>query len=76
MAKYELTVSKIKVDTKVGEKDVIELNYHNGGTRPMYLIQNGKVDVEVFDLIQLAIKKDSEVHFEGFEKYKSQFLED
>ncbi|GAA0093022.1 hypothetical protein UT300009_30520 [Paraclostridium bifermentans] len=72
MAKYELTVSK----TKFKGMDVVELDYHNGGERPMYAIQNGSVDVEVFDLIQLAIKKDSEVHFEGFEKYKSQFLED
>ena len=67
----KLTVTKTTYGKS--EKPVIQLNYHNGGTRPTFEIVGGDVWIEVFELIQLAQEKGCVVKFEGFEKYKDQF---
>ena len=69
--KMRLTVTKTTYGTH--KRPVIELNYHNGGSRPTFEIVGSDVWVEIFDLIQLAQRKGCEVKFEGFEKYKDQF---
>ena len=67
----KLTVSKTVYGTH--KRPVIQLNYHNGGSRPTFDIYDVDDLVEIFELIQLAQEKGCEVRFEGFEKYKDQF---
>lgn len=67
----KLTVTKKTYGNS--ERPIIELNYHNGGTRPMFEIVGDEVWIEVFHLIQLAQEKGCEIKFVGFEKYKDQF---
>lgn len=67
----KLTVTKTTYGKS--EREVIRLNYHNGGDMPMFEIVGSDVWVEVFERIQLAQQKGCEIIFEGFEKYKDQF---
>lgn len=67
----KLTVTKTTYGSS--KRPVIQLNYHNGGTRPTFDIYDTDDLVEVFQLVQLAQEKGCKIRFEGFEKYKEQF---
>ena len=48
----KLTVSKTVYGTH--KRPVIQLNYHNGGSRPTFDIYDKDDLIEIFELIQLA----------------------